>query len=142
VAALGSLRLALTAWQELDAPYEAARTRVLLAQAYRALDDEDAAVRECAAARACFRELGALADLEALETAPEPVCGLSPRELEVLRLVATGDSNRAIAEALFLSEKTVARHVSNIFTKLGVSSRSAATAYAFANGLAQPAARS
>jgi DNA-binding NarL/FixJ family response regulator len=60
---------------------------------------------------------------------------LTARELEVLGLVATGKTNRAIADALRLSEKTVARHISNIFTKLGLSSRSAATAYAYRNGL-------
>jgi DNA-binding CsgD family transcriptional regulator len=135
VSALGSLRTAVSLWQGLDAPYEAARTRVLLAQAYRALDDDDAAVRECAAARACFERLGADADLRALDASPGVECGLSPRELEVLRLVATGLSNREIAETLVLSEKTVARHLSNIFTKLAVSSRSAATAYAFSHGL-------
>jgi DNA-binding CsgD family transcriptional regulator len=135
VVALGLLRLAFTYWQELDAPYEAATARVLVAQAYRALDDSEAADRECASARACFERLGALADLQALHQGPAVRGGLSPRELEVLQLVATGRSNRDIAAELFLSEKTVARHLSNIFTKLGVSSRSAATAFAFANHL-------
>jgi DNA-binding CsgD family transcriptional regulator len=149
VAALASLRLACAAWHELDAPYEAARTRVLVAAAYDALDDADAAVRERMAARACFERLGARSDLDALDAldALDGVGaaqngadhGLSPRELEVLDLVAHGRTNKEIAGALFLSEKTVARHVSNIFTKLGVSSRSAATAFAFAHELVDAA---
>jgi DNA-binding NarL/FixJ family response regulator len=146
VAALASLRLACAAWHELDAPYEAARTRVLVAAAYDALDDADAAVRERMAARACFERLGARSDLEALDALDGVGAaqngadhGLSPRELEVLDLVAHGRTNKEIAGALFLSEKTVARHVSNIFTKLGVSSRSAATAFAFAHGLVDAA---
>jgi len=147
VSALGRLRLAFGLWQELDAPFEAARTRVLLADAYRALDDADAATRECAAARSCFERLGAAADLADLDAhgpsatvtlKAKAVAGLSPREVEVLTLVATGMTNRDVAGQLFLSEKTVARHVSNIFTKLEVSSRSAATAFAFANGLVTP----
>jgi len=146
VAALASLRLACAAWHELDAPYEAARTRVLVAAAYDALDDADAAVRERMAARACFERLGARSDLDALDALDGVGAaqngadhGLSPRELEVLDLVAHGRTNKEIAGALFLSEKTVARHVSNIFTKLGVSSRSAATAFAFAHGLVDAA---
>jgi ATP/maltotriose-dependent transcriptional regulator MalT len=133
VTALGLLRLAFAQWQELDAPYEIARTRVLLGKAYAGLDDEDAASRECAAARATFERLGAVADLRALSTDEDAPCGLSSREVEVLRLVAMGRSNREIATELFISEKTVARHVSNIFTKTGVSSRSAATAFAYEN---------
>ncbi len=140
VTALASLRAACTAWNELDAPFEAARTRVLLADAYEELDDLDAAERERAAARGCFARLGAAASLRALdgdEGGPAVVSthGLSPRELEVLALVAAGRTNRDVAAELFLSEKTVARHVSNIFTKLGVSSRSAATAFAYEHGL-------
>ncbi len=113
---------------------------VLVAASYDALDDTDSADRERAAARACFVRLGADADVRALDgthrTAPgASTHGLSPRELEVLDLVARGMSNREIAGVLFLSEKTVARHVSNIFAKLGVSSRAAATAYAFTHDL-------
>jgi DNA-binding CsgD family transcriptional regulator len=141
VTALASLRLAFSLWQELDAPYETARTRVLLGEAYQALDDTDAATRECAAARSTFERLGAAHDLAALvggepgpSGTPAP-CGLTAREVEVLQLVATGQSNKDIAGALFISEKTVARHISNIFTKLDVSSRSAATAFAYANGV-------
>ncbi|HLM19421.1 MAG TPA: response regulator transcription factor [Acidimicrobiia bacterium] len=139
VAALAALRAACLAWNDLDAPYEAARTRVLLAEAYALLDDADGAERERAAARGCFERLGAVADLRSLDTAGGAVAtdtyGLSPREVEVLDLVAAGRTNRDIAGELFVSEKTVARHVSNIFTKLGVSSRSAATAFAYEHGL-------
>jgi ATP/maltotriose-dependent transcriptional regulator MalT len=137
VTALASLRAACTAWNELDAPYEAARTRVLLAEAYAQLDDADAAERERTAARGCFERLGAAAALQALDGG-EPAGashGLSPREREVLDLVAGGLTNREIADQLFLSEKTVARHLSNIFAKLGVSSRAAATAFAYEHGL-------
>jgi DNA-binding CsgD family transcriptional regulator len=138
IVALPALRTASALWQELDAPHEVGRTRVLLAQAYRALGDEDAASRECAAARTCFEQLGATADLRglpAVDAAPAPPCGLTGRELEVLRRVATGRSNREIADDLFISEKTVARHLANIFLKLDVSSRSAATAWAYEQGL-------
>jgi len=105
------------------------------------LEDVDAAERERAAARACFERLGALADLRALDGAEHhvPAHGLSPREREVLGLVAAGLTNRAIAGELYLSEKTVARHLSNIFTKLGVSSRAGATAYAYEHGLVSSA---
>jgi ATP/maltotriose-dependent transcriptional regulator MalT len=135
VSALPALRLACQLWHELDAPYEVARTRVLLAEAYRALDDEDAAVRECSAARASFERLGATHDVEALAVSRELPCGLSEREAEVVRLIASGMSNRAIATELSLSEKTVARHVSNIFTKTGMTSRSAVAGFAFSSGL-------
>ena len=139
-AALGVLRNAWTIWQQLDAPYDAARTRVLIGLSLRALGDPDGAEMELDAARWVFRNLGAAPDLARVEglsqtAAPKATGGLTAREAEVLCLVATGKTNRAIAADLFLSEKTVARHVSNIFTKLGVSSRSAATAYAYENGL-------
>ncbi len=127
-AALPLLREALVTWVRARAPYDEARTRVLLADACRALDDRESADREVETARAIFQELGAEPDLTRL-TASHDL--LSPRELEVLRLVATGATNRAIAEQLVLSERTVDRHVSNIFAKLGVSTRAAATAYAF-----------
>lgn len=126
--ALPLLRDALATWVRARAPYEEARTRVLLAEALRALDDRESADREVDAARAIFQELGAVPDLSRLAGSTDL---LSPRELEVLRLVATGATNRAIAEQLVLSERTVDRHVSNIFSKLGVSTRAAATAYAF-----------
>jgi DNA-binding NarL/FixJ family response regulator len=139
-AALASLREASAAWRELEAPYEAAGTRVLIGLACRALMDEDSARLELEGARQTFEDLGAKADLAAVErllppAAPAPAGGLTAREVEVLRLVAAGKTNRAIATELVISEKTVARHVSNIFTKLGLSSRSAATAYAYQHGL-------
>ncbi len=135
VVALAALRTAFEIWQELDVPYETGRTRVLQAHALRALGDEDGAARECAAARACFERLGAAGDLRELVGAPAPPCGLTPREVEVLRLLATGRSNRTMADDLFISEKTVARHVANIFLKLDVTTRSGATAWAYERGL-------
>jgi ATP/maltotriose-dependent transcriptional regulator MalT len=135
----GALRRALEGWLRLEAPYDAARTRVLLAAVCRALGDEDGEALELQAAARLFQELGAAPDLARLSGPPPDVPGgLSERELEVLRLLAAGRSNRAVAQELVISEKTVARHVSNIFTKLGVGSRSAATAYAYEHGLAGP----
>ncbi|HEY4305443.1 MAG TPA: LuxR C-terminal-related transcriptional regulator [Gemmatimonadaceae bacterium] len=133
--ALGELRTAWNAWQDLGAPFEAARTRVLIAHAAHALGDEETSVIELEAARRALTTLGAAAELidapgKALKQT-EPDEALTEREREVLRLVATGKTNRAIASALGISEKTVARHVSNIFLKLDLSSRSAATAYAY-----------
>lgn len=136
VKALAALRQANASWQELEAPYEQGRTRQLLARAYEALDDVDAARRETAAANAIFERIGMQPPGTEAPASASPVTPLSPRELEVLRLVATGQTNREIAEGLFLSEKTVARHIANIFTKLDLNTRAAATAYAFANGLA------
>jgi DNA-binding CsgD family transcriptional regulator/tetratricopeptide (TPR) repeat protein len=139
-AALVSLRQAWQAWQELEAPYEVARTRVLVGSACRAMGDEDAFALELDAARSTFEELGAAPDVawvDSLTGRAETGAshGLTPRELEVLRLVATGKSNREIASALVISEHTVARHVQNIFTKLGVPSRTAAGAFAFEHDL-------
>jgi DNA-binding NarL/FixJ family response regulator len=129
--ALKALRSALARWRELDAPYEAARTRELIGLACRALGDREAAAMELDGARKTFEKLGAAP----IRATPPAAGGLSAREIEVVRLVAAGKSNRAIAGELFISEKTVARHVSNIFTKLGVSTRAAATAYAYEHGL-------
>jgi DNA-binding CsgD family transcriptional regulator len=138
-AALLSLRRALQVWQELGAPYEAARARVLVAEACRALGDEDTARLELGAARAAFEELAARPDLRRVDALMreerDDAHGLSGRELEVLRLVAAGNTNREIAATLVLSEHTVARHVQNIFRKLRVSSRTAATAFAFEHEL-------
>jgi ATP/maltotriose-dependent transcriptional regulator MalT len=139
-AALGALRHAWTAWQELEVPYEAARARVLIGLACRQLGDEESAEMELDAASWTFGQLGAVPDLARAQSLSRmavatPASGLTGRELEVLRLVATGMTNRSIAADLFLSEKTVARHVSNIFTKLGLSSRAAATAYAYEHDL-------
>jgi DNA-binding CsgD family transcriptional regulator/tetratricopeptide (TPR) repeat protein len=137
-AALVTLRQAFQAWQELEAPYEAARVRVLIGQACRALEDEDGFDLELEAARSVFQELGAAPDvvsLDALVGLEGDTHGLTARELEVLRLVASGKTNKEIAVALVISEHTVARHVQNIFTKLGVPSRTAAGAYAFEHDL-------
>ena len=139
-AALVALRRARQAWQELEVPYEDARVRELLGLACRALGDEDTAGLELDAARDVFVQLCAapdLARLEALTRSPESfdTHGLTERELQVLRLVASGETNKAIAAELVLSERTVDRHVSNIFNKLGVSSRAAATAYAYEHQL-------
>ncbi len=139
-AALQALRPAWKAWQEVEAPYEAARVRALIGLACRQLGDEDTAAMELEAARRALRQLGAQPELARVErlsgvAAPKGQGGLTAREVEVLRLVAEGKTNRAIADQLVISEKTVARHVSNIFTKLGLSSRSAATAYAYEHDL-------
>jgi ATP/maltotriose-dependent transcriptional regulator MalT len=138
--ALRSLREACAIWQELDAPYDLARTRVLVGLACRSLGDADTAALEIEAATATFEQLGALPDLARVEALAAPketpeTYGLTPRELEVLRLVAAGKTNREIAAELVVSEHTVARHVQNIFTKLRVSSRTAATAFAFEHRL-------
>jgi ATP/maltotriose-dependent transcriptional regulator MalT len=141
-AALSKLREAWLLWRELDAPYEGAQARALIGLACRQLGDEDTAQMELDAARWVFSQLGATVDLATVDRLlrkddSKAAGGLTTREVEVLRLIAAGRTNRAIATDLFLSEKTVARHVSNIFTKLGVTSRSAATAFAFQNELIQ-----
>jgi DNA-binding NarL/FixJ family response regulator len=124
----------------LSAPYEQARARVALALACRALGDGDSANMELDAARSVFARLGAAPDLERIDrllggaTAGAGV-GLTARELEVLTLVAAGHTNREIAAALVISPHTVRRHLQNIFRKLGVSSRAAATAFAFQHEL-------
>jgi DNA-binding NarL/FixJ family response regulator len=134
--ALVALRCAEQAWRELEAPYEAARARVLVASACAELGDDDTASLELEAARDVFARLGAAPDLARVDAlagrrASRRRHGLTERELQVLRLVAAGETNRAIAAELVLSQRTVDRHVSNIFAKLGVSSRAAATAYAY-----------
>jgi DNA-binding CsgD family transcriptional regulator len=141
-AAVEPLRSALLLWQRIGAPYIAARIHVLLARACEALCDREAAELELAAARDAFDELGAMHDLAQLDAFGSPKRpaasqsrGLTARELQVLRLVAAGKTNKAIARELFLSEKTVDRHVSNIFGKLDVPSRAAATAFAYEHGL-------
>jgi len=142
--ALEPLREALRIWRDLDAPYEAARVRVLVGRACRVLGDVDGARMEWDTALRVFRQLGAapaLFEVEALShelpaTTTQPAAGgLTSREMEVIRLIARGKTNRAIARELDISEKTVARHVSNIFLKLDLSSRAAATAYAFTHRL-------
>lgn len=139
-AALAVLRDAWAAWQQLEAPYESAQVRVLIGRACQRLGDEETARSHYDAAARTFEQLGAapaLAELEKAVETPDAACEsqLSSRELQVLRLVATGQSNREIAARLFISEHTVAGHLSNIFNKLGVPSRTAATAYAFERGL-------
>jgi DNA-binding CsgD family transcriptional regulator len=136
--ALGPLRHAFYIWQRLGAPYEEARLRLALSRACHALGDAEGARLSLDTARAIFEQLGAAADLAALDgsrSAGGSAHSLTPRELEVLRLVAKGMTNRAIAEELRLSEKTIDRHVSNIFNKIDVPSRAAATAYAYEHGL-------
>jgi DNA-binding NarL/FixJ family response regulator len=139
-AALAALRKATEAWEVVEAPYEAARTRVMIARACQQLGDHDNAEIEYEAARHVFRRLGATPDLARMDTTspgldPASASGLSARELQVLRSLVTGKTNRAIADELYISEKTVARHVSNIFNKLGLSSRAGATAYAYKHHL-------
>ena len=140
-AALRHLRNAWQGWQLLEAPYEAAKTRQLMGRAFRALGQEDLAQMEFDAALTSFRTLGAAADALALDReagASTDVSPLTAREVEVLRLLASGVTNRMIAAEMVISEKTVARHVANIFAKLDVSTRAAATAYAYEHGLVRP----
>jgi ATP/maltotriose-dependent transcriptional regulator MalT len=137
--ALAVLQRARVTWQEVGAPYQAARVRTMAGTACRRLGDRDTAQLEWDAAREVFQRLGAAPDLARLAelvggTAPA-AGGLSQREREVLRLVAGGRSNRAIAGELVISEKTVERHLSNIFGKLAVANRAAATAYAYQHDL-------
>jgi DNA-binding CsgD family transcriptional regulator len=138
-AALTALRKSARLWQELDAPYEVARVRVLVGMACRALGDEESAALELGAAREVFQRLAASPDLARIDRlqgrSPADAHGLSAREVEVLRLVAAGKTNREIASELVVSEHTVARHLQNIFAKLGVTSRTAATAFAFQHEL-------
>jgi DNA-binding CsgD family transcriptional regulator len=137
--ALTALRRAGELWRQLKAPYEAARVRELAGRACQLLGDGDTAVLELEASRAVYAELGASADLARLRLLGErpggDARGLTERELEVLRHVAAGETNKAIAAELVLSERTVDRHVSNIFAKLGVSSRTAAAACAYKHRL-------
>ena len=139
-AALLPLRRAWQMWQELEVPYEVARVRALLGLACRALGDDDTATLELEAAHEAFAQLGAAPDLAGVDSlirraSSSDEHGLTARELQVLSLVAAGETNRDIASELVLSERTVDRHVSNIFTKLNVSSRAAATAYAYKHQL-------
>jgi DNA-binding CsgD family transcriptional regulator len=138
--ALAQLRRSWAIWCELDAPYEAARTRVSMACACHQMDDCDTAKMEMELAREVFQRLGAAPDLARLEVLARKESRsrenpLTTREVQVLRLVASGKTNRAIAIKLGISEKTVARHISNIFNKLDLSSRAAATAFAYQHEL-------
>jgi DNA-binding CsgD family transcriptional regulator len=138
-AALAPLRDAVSIWRELDIPYESARTGVLIGLVCRALGDQDAAVLELGTALRTFEKLGARPDADrvrGLDQLENDANGpLTARETQVLGLLATGRTNRAIAKELRISEKTVARHLANIFGKIGVSTRSEATAYAFRHRL-------
>lgn len=129
--AIVCLRPALATFVDLRLPYLAARTHERLGAALELIGESDAASLERDAARAGFEALGAVPDLARLGTPAAAPGGLTAREVEVIRLVATGRSNRAVADELVLSEKTVARHLSNIYTKLGITSRAAATAFAY-----------
>jgi DNA-binding CsgD family transcriptional regulator len=139
-AAFGALRRALAVWQQLEAPYATARVRMLIGFACRALGDDDGARLELESARSAFARLGAAPDIARIDAllngAPSsPPHRLTPRELQVLRLITAGKSNKVIAGELSVSAKTIDRHVSNIFTKLDVPSRAAATAYAYQHKL-------
>ncbi|WP_338495386.1 LuxR C-terminal-related transcriptional regulator [Streptomyces sp. SJL17-4] len=140
--ALIALRRAERGWQDLDATYETARTRMLIGRACRDLGDDETAALELEAARAVFERLGAAPDVARVDSmtrdaavAPGNVQGLTSREQTVLRLVAAGKHNREIASALVISEHTVARHIQNIFAKLDVSSRTEASAFAYEHHL-------
>ncbi len=143
-AALVSLRRAWLEWQALEAPYHAARTRLLIGCAYRDLGDRDTAEMEFDAARWVFQQLGAVPELARVEALAVPSdaqavpCGLTLRELDVLRLIAAGLTNKEIGASLVISEHTVARHVQNMLAKLGCSSRAALAAFAVEHHLAQP----
>lgn len=137
--AVAELRRAIQTWSALDMPYDAACARVLIGRALLAAGDGDSAARELATARRTLVELGAtpaLTEVDRLLAPTRNPAGLTDREVEVLRLAASGRSNAQIAAELVLSEKTVARHLSNIFTKIDVSSRTAAAAFAFEHDLA------
>ena len=139
-AALAALRRAWTRWWELEAPYETARVRVLIGLACQQLGDVGSAEMEWDSARGVFEKLAALPDLARMDelrtpAGPEVPGGLSAREVEVLALVAAGKSNREVAAELVISEHTVRRHVQNIFTKLAITSRASATAYAYEHDL-------
>jgi len=138
-AVIGPVRRAFGIWQRFGAPYLAARLRVLLARACIGLEDLEGALLELECAREVFQQLGAKPDLACVEELRLSLDrrkkgsdhGLTERELQVLRLIASGKTNKTIARELALSEKTVDRHVSNIFVKIQVSTRAAATAFAY-----------
>jgi DNA-binding CsgD family transcriptional regulator len=132
-AALDPLRCAFDIWKRFDAPYEAARVRVLIGDACRAIGDNEAAALEFEAAKSVFARLGAQPELARLSaaTSPTPRGPLTARELQVLRLISMGCTNKQIAAELSVSERTIDRHVTNILTRLDVRSRTAATAYAY-----------
>jgi ATP/maltotriose-dependent transcriptional regulator MalT len=132
--AMADLRVASAIWRDLGLPFEDAKTRLLIGAATAALGDDEGATIEIEAARSCFERLGARAEARRaaalVSSSSDRPAGLTAREAEVLRLIAAGNSNRDVAGTLVLSQHTVARHVQNIYAKLGVSSRAAATAFA------------
>jgi DNA-binding NarL/FixJ family response regulator len=131
---MADLRVASAIWRDLGLPFEDAKTRLLIGTATAALGDDEGATIEIEAARSCFERLGARAEARRaaalVSSSSDRPAGLTAREAEVLRLIAAGNSNRDVAGTLVLSQHTVARHVQNIYAKLGVSSRAAATAFA------------
>jgi DNA-binding NarL/FixJ family response regulator len=134
------LHHAQTLFNNIEATYESAKNRVLIGRACEKLGDKDTAEMELEAARETFEKLGAKPDLSNVDSLTQNVSsgyphGLTPREQEVLLFLTTGKTNKEIAAALFISERTVDRHVSNILAKLNVSSRAAATAYAYEHNL-------
>ena len=131
--AAATLQAAARQWHELQVPYEAATANTLLGQAQRQAGDDNAAKESFSRARALFEQIGARLDASAIEPAERTLrpAGLTEREIEVLCLIAAGQANKEIAANLHLSAKTVSRHLTNIFNKIGVTSRAAATAYAF-----------
>jgi DNA-binding NarL/FixJ family response regulator len=140
VAAAETLRQARENWLALEVPYEVATVHTLLGQALRQSGDEAGATESFAAATQLFDQIGAHLDARRLagEAKPALPAGLTMREVEVLRLIAAGKTNSEVATELYLSVKTVSRHLSNIFTKIGVTSRAAATAFAFEHQLVEP----
>jgi ATP/maltotriose-dependent transcriptional regulator MalT len=141
--ACATLQRAVDEWNRLEVPYEVATAQLLLGQACRHCGDEDGARHSLARAADIFDRLGAVVDAQQLPgfATPSLPAGLTEREAEVLGLVAAGHTNREIATALHLSERTVARHLSNIFTKIGVTTRTAAAAFAFEHHLSDAAHR-
>jgi ATP/maltotriose-dependent transcriptional regulator MalT len=137
IAAGATLQDAVNQWRKLQVPYEVATSITLLAQAQRDAGDEDVAKVSFVRARTLFEQIGARLDATDIDTSwrTRRPAGLTDREVEVLRLIASGQANKEIAAQLHLSAKTVSRHLTNIFNKIGVSSRAAATAFAFENDL-------
>ena len=136
--ALQKLRRAWRLWHDLGAPYDAARVRLLAAEACARLGDTDGAEMELDAARSALHDLGAHAEPRRPRSVRRDEPTLTTRETEVLVHVARGLTNREVAAQLFISEKTVARHLSNVFAKLGLASRAAATAWAYEHGVVHP----
>ncbi|MGP4032181.1 LuxR C-terminal-related transcriptional regulator [Pseudarthrobacter sp. 1C304] len=136
--ALPVLEAVVRDYRSLHARHDTARAYEMLAQAHRGLGQSSVAAADSATALAIYRELGALPDVQRLDGGPPTgrlPGGLTEREADVLAFTAAGASNKQTAEALFISQKTVGRHLANIFAKIGVSSRTAAAAWAHEHGL-------